>query len=452
MKIINITIEKLFGHFDYHLEFNLEEKLTIITGPNGYGKTTILNIINNLFNQNFLYFHKLTFDMIEVSFVDSARIKINKEDINENEEKKNQLIGYRESLFSKNIVISLFENNEEIIEYRYNILSNSRLYRELQNHSTIKEIGRTSIGEWVVKTNRDEHKDIAVFLSDYSNSLPDRIIDLLEEKDAVDERLKQILDSQKVYMIKEQRLLKQIEHQLERHFHKSIAFTNTIEDNAKELKELIKIKQLEALEVSQRLDSSFPRRLLNNTNQLTKDEFVIKYEKLIEKQKKLQEYGITVSQQDMTVYNHETATVLTVYLEDSERKLEIYEDLLTKLNLFASILNQKDFVNKSFHIDSRYGFYFMSKNGQLLNLADLSSGEQHEVVLLYELLFKTESNTLILIDEPEISLHVIWQKAFVEDLERIAKIRDIPFLISTHSPQIVNNRWELTKDLFELAK
>ncbi|MDR2921332.1 MAG: AAA family ATPase, partial [Tannerella sp.] len=91
-------------------------------------------------------------------------------------------------------------------------------------------------------------------------------------------------------------------------------------------------------------------------------------------------------------------------------------------------------------------------NGQRLNLTDLSSGEQQEVVLLYELLFKTNSNTLILIDEPEISLHVMWQKAFIRDLQRIAQVKQISFLISTHAPQIINDRWDLTRDLFNLAK
>jgi len=44
-----------------------------------------------------------------------------------------------------------------------------------------------------------------------------------------------------------------------------------------------------------------------------------------------------------------------------------------------------------------------------LKLTDLSSGEQQEVVMLYELLFCVQPGTLVLIDEPELSLHVVWQ-------------------------------------------
>ncbi len=66
-------------------------------------------------------------------------------------------------------------------------------------------------------------------------------------------------------------------------------------------------------------------------------------------------------------------------------------------------------------------------------------------------MFKTKENSLILIDEPEISLHVTWQKEFLKDLLNIAEINNISFCIATHSPQIINNYWDLTTDLYTLA-
>lgn len=85
-----------------------------------------------------------------------------------------------------------------------------------------------------------------------------------------------------------------------------------------------------------------------------------------------------------------------------------------------------------------------------LALGDLSSGEQQEVVLLYELLFKVKAGTLVLIDEPELSLHVVWQKQFLDDLFKIIELQKINIVVATHSPQIINNHWDLTVDLEEL--
>jgi predicted ATP-binding protein involved in virulence len=49
--IKSIKITKLFGRFDYKLDFS-SEGIMIITGPNGYGKSTILKMLNNFCNDS----------------------------------------------------------------------------------------------------------------------------------------------------------------------------------------------------------------------------------------------------------------------------------------------------------------------------------------------------------------------------------------------------------------
>lgn len=53
--IKSIAIKKLFGRFNYTLDF-LSERIMIITGPNGYGKSTILRMINSFCNDEFSVF------------------------------------------------------------------------------------------------------------------------------------------------------------------------------------------------------------------------------------------------------------------------------------------------------------------------------------------------------------------------------------------------------------
>ncbi len=89
----------------------------------------------------------------------------------------------------------------------------------------------------------------------------------------------------------------------------------------------------------------------------------------------------------------------------------------------------------------------LSKKLNYLEPDKLASGEQHELVLHYKLLFKTMPGSLILIDEPEISLHIIWQEELLGDLEEIAKLTGVRILMATHSPQIISDRWDLTVEL-----
>ncbi|MDR0430166.1 MAG: AAA family ATPase [Tannerellaceae bacterium] len=453
MNITKISIRQLFGLFDYDIELNKESDLTILTGPNGYGKTTILNIIFNLFHQKFFYFQKLNFKFISIILSNGQCIEITKKKGKEKNEQIIQIIDEEQRIVSRkadttDIIIDLKEGKNIIQSYIYNSAVENRLIHELERYYPIRRI---SPDLWLEERTGKQFA-LYDFLNENNDSLPDRILELIKKQNDKSEEVLKVLNAINIYLIKEQRLLKQSKISVNRPLSQQLlSFVNTIEDYAKELKDMIAQKQLEAYHVAQQLDSSFPKRLIGTQKRLTKEEFEKRFERLTKKQKQLQEFGISISGQDVTEYNDDTANVLTVYLEDSENKVTVYDELLSKINLFVNILNEKRFTFKSIVIDNTHGFYFKTTAGDILNLTDLSSGEQNEVVLFYELLFKTTPNTLILIDEPEISLHVIWQKAFVKDLEEIAKMKHIPFLIATHSPQIINDRWDLTIDLFALA-
>ncbi|EFC3901873.1 AAA family ATPase, partial [Escherichia coli] len=47
MKLIHLKVKKLFGLLDYEIPLDNNE-ITMLTGPNGYGKTMILKIINSI--------------------------------------------------------------------------------------------------------------------------------------------------------------------------------------------------------------------------------------------------------------------------------------------------------------------------------------------------------------------------------------------------------------------
>jgi len=134
--------------------------------------------------------------------------------------------------------------------------------------------------------------------------------------------------------------------------------------------------------------------------------------------------------------------VLAVYVHDAKNKLAVFDDLYDKVSTFKRIANSR-FRHKQIAV-SKSGVTVATADGATLDLEKLSSGEQHQLVMLYELLFRATGNSLILIDEPELSLHVAWQAQFVKDLEETAKLSDFRAILATHSPEIVGDRWDLT--------
>jgi len=75
----------------------------------------------------------------------------------------------------------------------------------------------------------------------------------------------------------------------------------------------------------------------------------------------------------------------------------------------------------------------------MLSLRRASSGEQCLIVLMLGIAGHIEDGSLILIDEPEISLHPRWQEQFMQMLIRsFSRYQYCHFVIATHSPQVVS--------------
>ena len=68
--IQSLKIQGLFGLYSYNLKFRVYNKdsITFITGPNGYGKTTILSLIQALYSYNLNFLMTIPFDTLTFTF------------------------------------------------------------------------------------------------------------------------------------------------------------------------------------------------------------------------------------------------------------------------------------------------------------------------------------------------------------------------------------------------
>lgn len=428
MRINSIKIEKLFEIFDYNISFSPNENVLIITGPNGFGKTMILNIIFNLFNRKFIFFQKLVFEKITLSLDENILIVISKTV----EDSKN------------NINFSFSQNNKVIEKFDYSNKFEADFELNIQRYFPIHRISQDRWEDGYsgrVLTTED-------LLDEYLELLPKKISKNLFRIKT--KKVNEILDSIQVHLIREQRLFKKAQND-EKGFggeeKEQTVMIETIQTYANELKQLITEFSQKSFSQTQELDSTYPNRLRSETNILSEDEYEKRYKILKTKREKLTEFGLYERKQEFLSYSPEDAKALSVYLKDFEQKLGVFDALLDKLELFTTILNERRFTFKSININRIKGFFFKTIKGKELELNQLSSGEQHEVVLLYELIFNVKPNVLVLIDEPEISLHITWQKEFLNDLLKIIKIQNIQVLVATHSPSIINDRWDLVYNL-----
>lgn len=84
-------------------------------------------------------------------------------------------------------------------------------------------------------------------------------------------------------------------------------------------------------------------------------------------------------------------------------------------------------------------YLYREKEGKIM-LEHASSGEQCLMVSTLGIASSLQNNSLVLIDEPEISLHPEWQEVYIELLMEVFKHKTgCHFIIATHSPQIISN-------------
>ena len=77
--------------------------------------------------------------------------------------------------------------------------------------------------------------------------------------------------------------------------------------------------------------------------------------------------------------------------------------------------------------------------GGITPFRDLSSGEQQIVSLVVKIIAHAERRCLFLVDEPEISLHVSWQRVLPRVLSVIARHFSCDILVATHSPLLISS-------------
>lgn len=444
MELESVEVEKLFGRFSYTITLHRPEKITIIHAPNGFGKTVVLNMINSFFSGQFAIFFKQTFARVSLRFDNSETICIAKEDtpdlFNESADKPRSRIH-----------ISLETPNGRTEELP---LSSTDVVPEFSRYlSFISSAGPDTWWD----NNVEEFSSTQEILERYRGHFPPSMRKNVELPDW----LKSFMHSAECRLIETQRLLKI--SRVPDHPHQ-VAWRRTtdqaqarpvVEMEAKDLARRIGTTLAEYANRAQTLDQSFPRRVIAALGSANAPETADVSQRLRDVNRKrtdlisaglLDKVGAPEILSQAELAGQQVRQVMGAYLNDMEEKFSRFDDLFKRVSLFKEIIGEK-FQFKNMVVSREKGFSIEGDNDEDISLLDLSSGEQHELVMLYELLFGVQDNALILIDEPELSLHVGWQIRFLPDLQRIQQLRPMQIIMATHSPQIINDRWDLTVEL-----
>jgi len=137
---------------------------------------------------------------------------------------------------------------------------------------------------------------------------------------------------------------------------------------------------------------------------------------------------------------HVINKILTPYLESLTVKLDALQQIQTLITNFIDNLNFF-YVDKLAIFDLINGlrFYLTDDGTHEIDSQVLSSGEKHLLVLFCETLASRDRAGVVVIDEPEISLNVRWQRSLIKALLDCTSGSFNQFIMATHSVELLTN-------------
>lgn len=434
LRLERIEVDGLFGTFDHRIPLNVEDRITLLHGPNGVGKTMVLRMVSSLLQGRLEFFRHIPFSRFALSFNDGSTLAVHSR-----EDGADDPLPYTLSLSRGT---ERFEVDTDLTSSRASaVASRLKFLKPIEGMANM----------WI-DTRDGEVLDGSVVIERYGDDVPDNGHHEPDFPWYVDFQTRV-----NVHLIEAQRLVRFIERLepwgLLRRTSQPTGSPTVIECG-KQFQRRLSETMAEYGRESQRLDQSFPQRLVSA--EVAEPDLEQRMAALEHKMTSLKEVGILEdTPTDPSVENLQSMgetqkLVMTLYVQDTESKLSVLDELARRTRLLLEILNTK-YRHKAIKVDRKEGLIAQSKLGNTLALDALSSGEQHELVLHYDLLFRVPSNTIVLIDEPELSLHLAWQKRFLPDLLEILRLSNFDALIATHSPYIVGVRKDLMIGLGEDA-
>ena len=123
-------------------------------------------------------------------------------------------------------------------------------------------------------------------------------------------------------------------------------------------------------------------------------------------------------------------------IEEDLTMKEVTNKVVNEINGIFNIL-ELDVKLKGFSKDEKTMPIFENSAGEEFDINDLSSGEKQLFLRTLSIKMLEPKNSIILIDEPELSLHPKWQQRIIEVYKKIGENNQI--IIATHSPHILGS-------------
>ena len=422
LSVTRIEIKKLFGTYTYDLSKELAStgslsSLFILYGDNGSGKTTILKLLFHLLSISEDRGHSSF--IAQISFAKFAVSLAGGTDIVVSREEKNLLGSFQ---------IELLEKGKRVAQVTYKI-DEGRIPQRI-DEDFLRRLSELQLSVFFLGDDRVLNSD--VFESEETE---------LEQLFLMSENRRMGLDPRRFLRMSSHDANKARDFALKTSIartenwirEQALKGSNRGSDNFQIIYEEIIARFITSGEIE---SEDLPHSL---------QQLIQKLKAAEDRSKEFSRFGLMspVDTQNLisTIGNSEATLpliwkVLKPYLDSVSARLNALQETQDLLDLFVSTVNSF-FNDKKIELHVRTGLKIATENGQEISPESLSSGEKQLLLLLCNTLTARDKATIFIIDEPEISLNIKWQRQLIHVLLEFTKGSLVQFLLATHSIELL---------------
>lgn len=459
MKLKQVSVSKLHGIFTKRI--GLSDDYTFIHGINGTGKTSILKAMQAILEPDLEWIATAKYDSISVQI-----------------EEKGEKIHFRFSRSGSNIIVkSRIGNSHEMEEYdiqRIDFIFDNFSRRDV-NNDVDRSVLRNAVFEIFSQSEiikKIQSIPTPIFLGLNRTSSFDADFDQMALRAHRQRRpstvaithnaddLSQGLQQALALIARSTRRINQRRRLLEDTLRNDISFllfTNPLNKDTRHIRtwperaDLLKFRKMK-----KEIPETWKRIGFNFSAQQEIETF---FDDLLKLTRQLAQYS-SFHKAIEGLSDAESSRLISEWFERRPiiRLIERYFHLIEEFNKKDSALRREitkfEKIINSFFADSGKNVTISASGDVKISIANkdfdifyLSSGEKQIFVLLSHLIFNpllSKANVLV-IDEPELSLHVRWQEIFVESITTANALTQL--ILATHSPSIVLDRKNKMVDL-----
>tara|TARA_R100000935_G_scaffold58417_1_gene95458 strand:+ start:1041 stop:2426 length:1386 start_codon:yes stop_codon:yes gene_type:complete len=411
-------------HKRYDLDMTFNESLNVLHGQNGTGKSTLIHIIANIANCDFIRFAFLDFHKIKVSYSNNAHIIVSQHEKNDDKLVKVEADNGESFEFFKR---EAFEEIRHLDDDRFSREYTPELTKKINNFvksNNIRHIEtsyfpafRTMLEAWSSQREvRNRHPKMMRSMAtrqatSFSRELFGQFLPTINYPSPIDIE-RNLRDEIRNCQISIARYESSVFSDSFVKVFSALLDGSSIEENTEEL--LAEISKLTTDSTNSRLGD-----FEENSNT---------YKDL---QRLVTESSIT---NDLA---SSAAGALSVYRDAIRERLLFQQSAFSEVDKYFDVVNS--FLDKkelSYALDQhrripKVGLKFPDDTWSSIKV--MSSGERQLLTMLYAV-NKMSGNSAVLIDEPELSLHIDWQEELLG--KKMEQLGSRQIIVCTHSPAI----------------